>query len=264
MKTFAISNQKGGCGKTTTSVNLAAAFASMGKRTLLIDMDAQAHATLGLGLVPDNYDLSIYELLVRDDVAALDTIQRTYLSHLDIIPSNILLSGAEIDICDKKSREFVLSSKLDEIRRFYDLCVIDCSPSLSVLTLNGLVASDYVIVPVQTHYYAIEGLKQLMDTIDQVQLRFNPALKILGILLTFYDRRTVLSRDVMMQMRDYFGSLVFNTVIHRTVRLAEAPSAGESVLTYAPQSSGALEYMNLAQEIENEEIRNEQKNIVNI
>lgn len=264
MKTIAISNQKGGCGKTTTSVNLAAAFSKIGKRTLVIDMDAQAHASLGLGLVPDSYDHSIYEMLVNDETSSLQAIQRTYLPNLDIIPSNILLSGAEIELCDRSGREFILSSKLEEIDRFYDLCIIDCSPSLSVLALNSLVASDYVLVPVQTHYYAIEGLKQLIDTIEQVQLRFNPSLQILGILLTFYESRTLLSRDVMQQMREYFGSLVFDTVIHRTVRLAEAPSAGESVLTYAPQNSGAIEYMDLAQEIENEKIRNEQEDIVNI
>jgi chromosome partitioning protein len=173
------------------------------------------------------------------------------VENLNLAPNNILLSGVEYDLVSMYGREHVLSQKLGCLNGNYDVCVIDCSPSLSLMTLNALVASTDVIIPVQTHYYALEGLKQLLETIDIVQERFNNSLKILGVLLTFVESRTTLSRQVQQQMRNYFGDLVFNTVIHRTVRLAEAPGAGESVLSYAPNSKAASEYTNLAQEILN-------------
>lgn len=251
MRTIAVANQKGGCGKTTTSVNLAAALAIKGNRVLIIDLDPQAHATLGLGAIPEHLNLTVYNTLKENPVAVSQIVTRTKVSGLDLAPSNILLSGTEAELQRLYNREYVLKNQLESIANSYDYCVIDCSPSLSVLTLNALVASHGVIIPVQTHYYAIEGLRQLMETIDIVNERFNPVLKILGVLLTFVDTRTLLSRDVQKQLREHFGELVFDTVIHNNVRLAEAPSAGESVMTYSVKSKGAVEYRALADEVTN-------------
>jgi chromosome partitioning protein len=251
MRTIAIANQKGGCGKTTTAVNLSAAFARLGQRVLLIDFDPQAHSTLGLGHNPEAFDKTIYDALTNPQVPVSRVIVSTNVENLNLAPNNILLSGIEYDLVSMYGREHVLSQKLGSLNGNYDICVIDCSPSLSLMTLNALVASTDVIIPVQTHYYALEGLKQLLETIDIVQERFNNNLKILGVLLTFVESRTTLSKQVQQQMRSYFGDLVFDTVIHRTVRLAEAPGAGESVLSYAPNSKAASEYINLAEEILN-------------
>ena len=184
---------------------------------------------------------------------------------LDLVPSNILLSGVESELFGQYGREYVLRQRLEGLDGKYDICVIDCSPSLSILTLNALVASTDVIIPVQTHYYAIEGLKQLLETVDVVKSRFNAELKMLGVLLTLVESRTLLSREVQRQMKEFFGELVFDTVIHRNIRLAEAPSAGESVLTYDPKSRGAQEYPALVNEINNEEkSRTPQADFVNI
>jgi len=251
MRTIAIANQKGGCGKTTTAVNLAAALASLGNRVLLVDLDPQAHATLGVGHDPEALDKTIYDALTNSNVPISRVVLSTSMPNLHLIPNNILLSGIEFELASLQGREYVLGQQLGRLSNNYDICVIDCSPSLSLLTLNALVASTDVLIPVQTHYYALEGLRQLLETIEIVKDRFNSELKILGVLLTFVESRTTLSRQVQRQMRDFFGELVFDAVIHRTVRLAEAPSAGESVLTYAPGCKGAAEYTALAEEILN-------------
>jgi chromosome partitioning protein len=249
MRTVAIANQKGGCGKTTTAVNLATAYALKGKRVLLIDLDPQSHATIGLGQDPEDLEETVYNLLIDPGTTASMLAINSIIEGLFMLPSNILLSGIEFELASLEGREYVLSSKLGDVNGSYDICFIDCSPSLSLLTLNALVASNDVIIPVQTHYYALEGLRQLLETIDIVKKRYNKNLEILGILLTFVESRTKLSRQIQRQMREFFGDLVFNTVIHKDVRLAEAPSAHEPVFTYAPDCKGALEHKILAEEI---------------
>ncbi len=250
MRTIAIANQKGGCGKTTTAVNLAAAFAKQDKRTLIVDLDSQAHTTLGFGHDPEMLDKTVYHALTNAQIPLPRVIIGTNVEGLNLAPSNILLSGAELELVSVAGREFVLTEQFRLVSEEYDVCVVDCPPSLGLLTLNALVASTDVIVPVQVNYYAMEGLRQLLETADIIRVNFRPCyVKILGLLLTFVENRTNLSRQIQHQMREYFGDLVFDTVIHRTVRLAEAPSAGESVLTYAPESRGAAEYMALAKEI---------------
>ena len=251
MRTIAIANQKGGCGKTTTSVNLATAFAMLGRQVLIVDLDPQGHATLALGCDPGMLDKTIYHALTNARIPMPRVIISSNEKNLDLAPSNILLSGVELELATMYSREYILSQQLSRMNDCYDICIIDCWPSLSLLTLNALVASEEVIIPVQVQYYAIEGLRQLMETIDVVRQRFNYKLNILGILLAFVESRTILSRQIQRQMREFFGELVFDMIISRTVRLAEAPSAGQSIFSYAPECKGAFEYMTLAEEILN-------------
>ena len=246
MRTLAIANQKGGCGKTTTAVNLAAGFAENGNKTLLIDLDPQGHSTIGFGFDPDELSRTIYDILVNDHIEISEAILATKLECLDLAPGNVLLSGAESDL----RRIAVLDEKLEAVADQYDVCIIDCPPSLGMLTLNALFTSTGVIVPVQVHYYALEGLKQLFETVNAIKKYFHSChVRILGVLLTFVENSTTLSKEIQQQMREYFGDLVFETVIHKNVRLAEAPSAGEPVTIYASRSRGAEEYRTLTREI---------------
>ncbi len=250
MRTIAIANQKGGCGKTTTAVNLAAAFAEQGHRTLLIDLDPQGHSTIGFGCDPNEVSMTIQDALVNDHIGIDSVVTGTKVERLDLAPSNVLLSGSELDLACIAAREFVLRKKLAKIEDKYDFCVIDCAPSLGLLTLNALIACSGVIVPVQAHYYATEGLKQFFETVNIIEDRFSPCcVEILGVLLTLVEGTTLLSRHILEQMRELFGDLVFDVVIHKSVKLAEAPSAGESILTYAPESRSAAEYRTLANKV---------------
>ncbi len=250
MRIIVITNQKGGCGKTTTALNLATALAQTGMRVLLVDLDPQAHATLGLGYDPETLDKTIYNSLATNQIPISKIIIDTKIEGLHLAPSNIQLAKADLELTVVPNKEFILDKQFKKVSDRYDICIIDCPPSLSLLTLNALVASTDIIVPVQVHYYALEGLKQLLETVKMARKRFYPCpIKILGMLLTFVEDRAALSQQVEEQMRNFFKELVFNTVIHRTISLAEAPSAGEPILIYAPESKGSDEYRALAQEV---------------
>jgi chromosome partitioning protein len=247
-RVFAIANQKGGVGKTTTSINLGASLAILEKKILLIDADPQANCTSGLGFELKSIEKSIYDALT-DDVEPKDIILKTGTDGLDIVPSHIDLVGAEIELLNVESREYRLKSFISKVRDMYDYIIIDCSPSLGLLTVNALTAADAVIIPVQCEYFALEGLGKLLNTVKMIQARLNPDLQTEGFLLTMYDSRLRLSNQVVDQVRQHFQEMVFKTLILRNIRLSEAPSYGKPVIEYDATSSGAVNYLNLAKEI---------------
>ncbi|AYD48169.1 ParA family protein [Arachidicoccus soli] len=243
-----VANQKGGVGKTTTAINLAASFAVLEFKTLLIDADPQANSTTGIGFDLHNVTNSLYDCMVNE-TPAQEVILKSDIPFLDLIPSHIDLVGAEIEMINSPNRENVMKSMLESVKDQYDFIVIDCSPSLGLITVNSLVAADSVVVPVQCEFFALEGLGKLLNTIKIVQNRLNPQLEIEGILMTMYDGRLRLSNQVVSEVRRHFDELVFDTIIHRNTRLSEAPSFGKPVILYDSDSKGAINYLNLAKEV---------------
>ncbi|MGI9531812.1 ParA family protein [Lutimonas sp.] len=247
-KIIAIANQKGGVGKTTTTVNLAASLGVLEQKVLLVDADPQANATSGLGIEVESVEKGTYQVL-EHTVKAREAIVKTNSPNVDIIPAHIDLVAIEIELVDRDQREYMLKTALDEIKADYDYIIIDCAPSLGLITVNALTTSDSVIIPIQCEYYALEGLGKLLNTIKSIQKIHNPELEIEGLLLTMYDSRLRLSNQVVAEVKKHFHNMVFKTIIQRNIRLGEAPSFGESIISYDATSRGAVNYINLAHEI---------------
>jgi chromosome partitioning protein len=247
-RVIGVANQKGGVGKTTSAINLAASLAVLEFKTLLVDADPQANSTSGVGFDLHNIQTSLYDCMVNG-TPGKDVILKSEIPNLDIIPSHIDLVGAEIEMINYPNRESVLKSILEPVREMYEFVIIDCSPSLGLITVNALTAADSVLVPVQAEFFALEGLGKLLNTIKIVQSRLNPELAIEGILMTMYDGRLRLCNQVVNEVRKHFDEMVFDTIIHRNARISEAPSVGKPVILYDGQSKGAVNYLNLAKEI---------------
>lgn len=254
-RTIAIANQKGGVGKTTTAINLSACLAEKGKKVLAVDMDPQGNMTSGLGVDKDSVENTIYNLIIGESKME-EVLIKDVLENLDIIPTNIDLSGAEIELLDVEEKEYIVRNEIDKIKDNYDFIIIDCPPSLSMLTINAMTTADSVLVPIQCEYYALEGLSQLIHTVKLVRDRLNPKLTIEGVVFTMYDARTNLSLQVVENVKDNLEQTIYKTIIPRNIRLAEAPSYGIPINKYDPKSAGAESYLRLADEVidkENEE-----------
>lgn len=245
-------NQKGGCGKTTTAINLSAALADKNFRVLLIDLDAQAHASLGLGIDGEKLPYSIYDVIVKN-FSLGQIVTASSVHNLEVAPATSLLSGAQLEIADLLGRELILRTAIYKMlntdQRRYDYVIIDCSPSLNLLTINGMAAARHLLVPIQTHYFSLEGMKELFSTIEVTKERLNSELEILGILPTLFDSRTRMNKEILTQIRNYFKEAVFKTTIRMNIKLAEAQLNKKSIFTYAPSSNGAIDYLSLAEEV---------------
>ena len=247
-KTIVIANQKGGVGKTTTAINLAACLGVLEKKVLLVDADPQANSTSGVGYDPREIKSGLYECLI-DNLSPRDAIVKTESPNLDLLPAHIDLVGAELELVNQQNREFILKGILEQVKSSYDYIIIDCAPSLGIVTTNALTAANSIIIPIQCEYFALEGLGKLLNTIKIVQNRLNKELDIEGLLLTMYDTRLRLSNQVVEEVKTHFQEMVFNTIIQRNVRLSEAPSFGQTIIMHDANSKGAINYLNLAKEL---------------